>query len=97
LKAEVARKGVTSAAYRHDGAILQESPSLVGTAGALSALLTLEPSAAGGLYAQQILGGARRAGGGVYWDNPHDLYAQEWGWFATALYADRLPDLWHTR
>ena len=26
--------------------------------------------------------------------NADDLYAQEWAWFAIALYADALPNLW---
>jgi hypothetical protein len=31
--------------------------------------------------------------GAAYWGDPGDLYGQEWGWFATALYADQLADL----
>ena len=44
--------------------------------------------------AGQVIGGAMRDGG-VFWNDPDDLYSQEWGWFATALYANALPDLWH--
>ena len=36
-------------------------------------------------------GGQRRR---AFWASPDDLYAQDWGWFATALYAGALPNLW---
>jgi hypothetical protein len=47
------------------------------------------------LYAGQILGGADYTAGAAHWGNPGDLYAQEWGWFATGLFANALTDLWH--
>jgi endo-1,4-beta-D-glucanase Y/4-amino-4-deoxy-L-arabinose transferase-like glycosyltransferase len=97
LRDEVARKGAVGAIYAHDGTILEPAPSSVASAGALAALLELDPAAAHGLYAGQILGGLQRdADGALAWGRPDDLYAQDWAWFATALYADALPDLWNT-
>jgi hypothetical protein len=81
--------------YAHDGTLVRDEPSLVGSAGALAALLTLDPGAANAMYAGQILGRGERAGNELRWGEADDLYAQEWGWFATALYADALPDLWN--
>jgi endo-1,4-beta-D-glucanase Y/4-amino-4-deoxy-L-arabinose transferase-like glycosyltransferase len=95
LRDEVARKGSVSALYAHDGTLLNQNTSVVSTVGALSALLTLDPASAYRLYDGQVLGQIQANGQGAYWDNPADLYAQEWGWFGTALYADQLPDLWH--
>ena len=95
LRDEVRRTGAVRAVYTHAGTVTSEDPSVVGSAGALAALLTLDPEAANRLYADQILGGADYAVGGVHWGNPDDLYAQEWGWFATALYANSLTDIWH--
>ena len=94
LRDEAARKGFVSAIYARDGAIREEAPSAVAQAGALAALLELEPAQAHRLYAGQILGAARGTGEGLAWGDPADLYAQEWAWFATALYADALPNLW---
>ncbi len=97
LRDEVARpdKGYASAVYSHDGsAILAETPHPVGTAGALAALLTFDPTGAQRLFASQFIGGAARDGDDVSWGDPNDLYAQEWAWFGIALYADRLPNLW---
>ncbi len=90
----ITAKGRTSAVYTHDGAVVEEAPSAVGTAGALAVLLTLDPKAAHTLNAGQLVGRVARDGDGVYWGDPTDLYAQEWSWFALAFYADRLPDLW---
>ena len=45
----------------------------------------------------QLAPAAQPAYPGVYWGLPDDLYAQAWGWFATALYADTLTDLWRRR
>ena len=58
--------------------------------------VTLDSNAASRLYAAQLLGGAQyTADGEAHWGDPGDLYAQEWGWFGTALYANALPDIWH--
>jgi endo-1,4-beta-D-glucanase Y len=95
LREETARKGFVSAAYAHDGTIVEAAPSAVGQAGALAALLELDPALAGRLYAGQILGGVSAEGGAQAWGRADDLYAQEWAWFATALYADELPNLWN--
>jgi endo-1,4-beta-D-glucanase Y/4-amino-4-deoxy-L-arabinose transferase-like glycosyltransferase len=97
LRDEVARKGSVSAVYTRAGDVAEEAPSVVGSAGALAALLTLDPAAANRLYVGQLVGGAATSGGEAAWGNPDDLYAQEWGWFAVALYADALPNLWLSR
>jgi len=97
LRDEVSRAGDVRAVYTHAGAIASDDTSMVGTAGALAALLTLDPQTANGLYAGQILGGADSTNGDAHWGNPDDLYAQEWGWFGTALYANSLSDIWHTQ
>ncbi len=96
LRDEVNRKGWVSAAYARDGTIGEEKPSVVGTTGAFAALLTLDPEVAQILYANQLVGGAIHTGARAYWGDPADLNAQAWGWFAVALYADALPNLWHT-
>jgi hypothetical protein len=95
LRDEVAREGGVGAMYAHDGTALQRAPSVVGTAGAVAALRTLEPATAHALHAEHFVGGAGRSGPMVYWGDPADLYAQEWGWFSTAQYADALTDVWH--
>ncbi|MGI9149166.1 MAG: glycosyl hydrolase family 8 [Chloroflexota bacterium] len=96
LRDEVARKGRPSSVYGHDGSVVEDAFSMVGTAGALAALGKVDPSAAHGLFASEVLGGLQMdPGGRVWWGNADSVYDQAWGWFATALYANRLPDLWH--
>lgn len=95
LRDEVQRKGYVSAVYEHGGVVVEDAPSMVSTAGAVAALLTLDPDAAHALHAAQTVGESKRAGTGMYWSNPDDLYAQAWGWFGTAFYADALPNLWN--
>jgi endoglucanase len=96
LRDEVVRKGAPSAVYAHDGSLLTDTYSIVGTAGALGALSTLDPELAQGLFAAHVLGRVESTSGGdLWWGDPRDVYEQAWGWFATALYADHLPDLWH--
>ncbi len=96
LQDEISRNGAVAGVYAHDGTVLERAPSLIGTAGALAALLTLDPPTAHALHAARILGDAQRSGDAISWGGePNDLYSQEWGWFATALYSDRLLDLWH--
>jgi endo-1,4-beta-D-glucanase Y/4-amino-4-deoxy-L-arabinose transferase-like glycosyltransferase len=95
LRDEVARKGEVGAVYGHDGTLIEKKSSMVGTAGAMAALLTLDPAAANTLYVNEIVSSSNYGTTGIYWGAPTDLYAQEWTWFATALYADALPDVWH--
>lgn len=64
----------------------------------LDALLTLEPAVAHGLYASQIVSSAedsRRVVRGL--GRLRQPLSQGLGWFADALDADALPDLWHDR
>ena len=58
LRDEVERKGEVSAVYARDGTIEERTPSVVGQAGALAALLTLDPPLAHRLYAGRFVGAA---------------------------------------
>ncbi|MEA2638620.1 MAG: hypothetical protein QOF51_14 [Chloroflexota bacterium] len=94
LRDQMAVRGYVSAIYAHDGTPLADTPSTVGDAGAIGALMQLDPNAAANIVANQLIGGAGRNDRDVFWGEPTDLYTQEWGWFATALYANAMPDLW---
>lgn len=74
---------------------MQATSSVVGNAGAVAALLTLEPELAHQLYAEHFVGATNLERQRPFWGDPNDLYAQEWAWYATALYAGALPNLWH--
>jgi endo-1,4-beta-D-glucanase Y len=95
LQDGVTRKGLVSAIYKHDGSVVIEQPNLVGSAGAMAALLTLDPGAANTIYSSQVIGQVGHNSKGLYFGDQQDLIAQEWGWFATGLYANRLTDFWH--
>lgn len=95
LQDEVQRKGRVSAVYSHQGDVLEDNPSVVGSAGALAALLTLDPELAQRFYAEQFVAQAQYSNNGAYWGEPNDLYTQDWAWFSIALYADALPNLWN--
>jgi endoglucanase len=95
LADEVEAKGFVSAVYAKDGVVIEPDPSMVGMAGALASLLHHSPEVGQEIYLRHIWQSAQRyADRSISWGNPHDLYTQEWGWFATALYADALPNLW---
>lgn len=97
LRDEVVRKGAPSAVYAHDGTVVTDPASMVGVTGALAALSTVDASTAHGLFASEVFGAleVEPASGTAWWGNRADVYDQAWGWFATALYAGDLPDLWH--
>lgn len=96
LADEVGRKASVAAVYSHAGSIVEPNPSLVATAGAVAALMTIDPAKAGALFSRDVVGAAVNGGAqGTYWGDPRDLYAQEWAWFGIAFYADTLPDIAH--
>jgi endo-1,4-beta-D-glucanase Y len=95
LQDGITRKNLISAVYEHDGTVVQEAPSMVGSAGGIAALLTLDPGAANTIYARQVVGGQLESGQDTYWGDPNDLYTQEWGWFGLAFYNGALPNLWY--
>ena len=95
LQDGVTRKGFVSAIYKHDGTVVSEPPNLVGSAGAIAALLTLNPAAANTIYSSQVVGQTGHTAQGLYFGDARDLIAQEWGWLATGLYANSLTDFWH--
>jgi endoglucanase len=95
LADEIGNKGFVSAVYAKDGTVIEPNPSMVGMAGALAALLTHSPELGHELYVRHIrIEFERYPNNSISWGDPADLYTQEWGWFATALYADALPNLW---
>lgn len=83
-----------SAVYKHDGAVAEETPSMLGTTGAIAQLLNYDAASANILYAGQIIGSVNHNNQGDYWGSADDLQAQEWGWFATALYNKAIPNIW---
>lgn len=93
LRDELDRIGVLGAAYARDGKLMDSNPSAVSTAGALAALDVIEPAAAGRVYAHDVVGGATYDGATIFWGDKDDLATQEWNWFATAFYADALPNV----
>ncbi|CAN5139210.1 hypothetical protein BH23CHL1_BH23CHL1_07260 [soil metagenome] len=95
LADEANRKGWVSAVYAHDGTVIESDPSVVGSAGAIAALLTIDPPAAHELFATEFGTNADRSNDQAHWDNPDDLYTQEWAWFSIAFYSQALPNLWH--
>ena len=66
------------------------------TAAALAALLTLDPWLVRASTRRSSWAAQAALAHGVYWGDLNDLAGQEWGWFATALYAERAPDLWRS-
>jgi endoglucanase len=95
LADEVKRNGSIGAVYTHDGRVVEESPSIVATAGAIAALSELDPNEASDLYTRDVVGAARTEPSGSYGREPDDIYAQEWAWFANALHSERILNLWH--
>jgi hypothetical protein len=92
---EIERKGYTSSVYSEAGDILESHTSKVSLAGSLAALLTRDPKTANELYIDQFKKGITRySDNSISWGEPASLYDQEWGWFAVALYADAMPNLW---
>ncbi len=98
LQDEISRKDYIGAAYAHNGIILKDSPSVATTAGTLAVLMTIDSNRAETMYRDQIAGGVRKADKGYFWNwsSVGDLDSNEWGWFATALYNNALPNLWQT-
>nr|MBA3947223.1 hypothetical protein [Herpetosiphonaceae bacterium] len=95
LRQSVQQQGALRGIYAHDGTALSNELNVVGNAGALAALLTTDPALANSLYARAFIGGASTGNGAVYWGDPNDLRAQAWAWYASALYDNLLPDIWH--
>lgn len=94
LKDQVNSQGYPSAVYTHDGKVVQQDPNTVGLAGALGILMFQDQNAAARLYSTQIARTANQQSGGLTWNDPHDLFAQEWAFYAIGLYTNQLPDLW---
>jgi len=95
LLGEAARGAGPAGSYTRAGAISEREPIMVGQAGALAALRTLDPARYAQLYLRLIAGAAMGGPGSYWWGEQSDLYTQEWAWFAVAMRAAALPNLWH--
>lgn len=83
-----------SAAYTHDGQVWENYESVASYATNLGLFFVIDPTEAEQLYEQKIKSKFYEDDTQSYWDDPKNYYTQNWAWFGTALYANRLPNLW---
>ncbi len=95
LSSEWEEKRKLSTAYQHDGGIWGEYESVSAYAGNLGYFDILYPEAAQNIYSDKILNKFYEDENQSYWEDPKNYYAQNWAWFATALYSGNLSNLWH--
>lgn len=84
------KKGSIAAEYNLQGTPQVSYSDISTSVGALSVFYITDPGLAIELYSKQYWP-AFRSG---YWGQPSKYYAQNWGWFGTALYTNSLPNLW---
>ncbi len=86
-----------SVAYTHDGKVWENYESVAAYSTNLGLFKVLNPELAHELYDQKIKEKFYEDDTQSYWEDPKNYYTQNWAWFGTALYSDRLPNLWETQ
>lgn len=79
--------------YTHDGKPIAETESLAHYGTQLAFFSIINSPIADQIYNQKVLSQWNKEG---YWGNKDNYYDQNWAWFGTALYKNRLPNLWLT-
>lgn len=92
FKKEWEEKQHIHAVYKMDGTPVVQYGDMSTDAGALAALYVAEPDTAIDLYTARFWPEYENG----YWDEANKYYTQNWAWFATALYANNMPNLWTT-
>lgn len=83
------------ASYSHDGENWENYESTASYGANLGYFVVVNPEIANEIYEEKILGKYFEDEEKSYWNDPNNYYEQNWGWFGTALYADKLPNLWN--
>jgi len=83
-----------STSYSHDGKVWEEYESVGAYAANIGYFLVANPQEAEPIYLKKILAKFYEDDGRAYWDDPKNYYTQNWAWFGTALYANKLPNLY---
>jgi endo-1,4-beta-D-glucanase Y/4-amino-4-deoxy-L-arabinose transferase-like glycosyltransferase len=94
LGAEYSKNGNLFASYQHNGAVRDQYNSVATAAGSFGYFLVVKPELTKDYYEKTIQQEFYENVSASYWQDPNNLYTQSQTWFATALYADRLPNLW---
>jgi endo-1,4-beta-D-glucanase Y len=82
------------ASYSHDGKYFENYEATEAYGGNMGYFVIVDPAASKDIYEQKLLGKYYEDGSNCYWDDPKNYYKQNWAWFGTALYANKLPNLW---
>lgn len=84
--------------YTHDGKTFDNYESALGNSFVLANYTVTDIKKAASFYKERILikfyeDFDKKLS---YWEVPDNYYTQNWAWFNTALYAEKLPNLWET-
>lgn len=82
------------AAYQHDGNEWEKYESVAAYGGNLGYFVTQDKQTAEVIYKTKVLHKFYEDADKSYWDDPKNSLMQNWGWFGTAMYANKLPNLW---
>lgn len=80
--------------YTHAGKAIDDTEALSQYAGQLAYFTIVDKEVAEDIYDSKILPNLRNNVGKHYWGDLNNYYDQNWVWFSTALYKNRLPNLW---
>jgi endo-1,4-beta-D-glucanase Y len=82
--------------YTHDGKSWEKYESVLGYALSLANFTVTSPELADTIYKTKVLNKFYEDFdlNSHYWEDPKNYYTQNWAWFGTALYANKLPNLW---
>jgi endoglucanase len=89
------RDGKILVGYTHSGEPWEQYESVLGYAMSLANFSITAPKEADEIYKIKILGKFFEDfdKNNSYWEDSKNYYVQNWAWFGTALYADKLPNL----
>jgi hypothetical protein len=88
--------GIILVGYSHDGLPWENYESVIGYVAALANFSVTSPDSAQKLYQKKVLDKFYEEfeNKSSYWEDPKNYYVQNWAWFGTALYGNKLPNLW---
>ncbi len=92
FEAEWRQRQSIPALYALDGTPVAQYDDVSTNTGPLAIFSVTNPLLAIDFFSETFWQEFHRDG---YWRDPEDYYDQNWGWFATALYAKNTPNLWN--
>lgn len=97
IRTQWEKNGKILVGYTHDGNIGLNYQAAGPYGASIGNFIITNKKEANTIYTKVLQSDLTISSDNAYWDDPKNIYDQNWAWFGTALYTNKLPNLWEKK